>query len=47
MNAGKYLAAAVADGIYSSNSPALQDVRTMPGTNGRGWTDSNRNYQML
>jgi hypothetical protein len=44
VNAGKYLAAAVADGIYSSNSPALQYVRTMPGTNGRGWTDNNGNY---
>ena len=44
VNAGKYLAAAVADGIYSSNSPALQFVRTISGTNGRGWTDVNRNY---
>jgi hypothetical protein len=39
VNAGKYLAAAVADGIYSSNSPALNYVRTISGTNGRGWTD--------
>jgi hypothetical protein len=46
VNAGKYLAAAVADGIYSANSPALQYVRTMPGTNGRGWTDSNRNFNV-
>jgi hypothetical protein len=44
VNAGKYLAAAVADGIYSSNSPALQFVRTITGTNGRGWTDSNGNF---
>ncbi len=44
VNAGKYLAAAVADGIYSSNSPALQFVRTIAGTNGRGWTDGNRNF---
>ena len=44
VNAGKYLAAAVADGIYSSNSPALQYVRTLPGANGRGWTDNNTNF---
>jgi hypothetical protein len=44
VNLGKYLAAAVADGIYSANSPALQYVRTIGGTNGRGWTDSNGNY---
>ncbi len=44
INAGKYLAAAVADGIYSSNSPALNYVRTISGTNGRGWTDSNNNF---
>jgi hypothetical protein len=46
ITAGKYLAAAVADGIYSSNSPALQFVRTIAGTNGRGWTDSNGNYRV-
>jgi hypothetical protein len=46
VNAGKYLAAAVADGIYSSNSPALNFVRTISGTNGRGWTDVNRNFQV-
>lgn len=46
VNAGKYLAAAVADGIYSSNSPALQYVRTIAGANGRGWTDSNGNFQV-
>jgi hypothetical protein len=44
VNAGKYLAAAVADGIYSANSPALQYVRTIAGANGRGWTDSNNNF---
>jgi len=42
VNAGKYLAAAVADGIYSSMSPALNYVRTINGT--RGWTDSNQNF---
>lgn len=41
---GKYLAAATADGIYSSNSPAIQFVRTVGGTNGRPWTDANHNY---
>jgi hypothetical protein len=41
---GKYLSAATADGIYSSNSPAIQFVRTVGGTNGRGWTDANGNY---
>ncbi len=46
ITAGKYLAAAVADGIYSSMSPALQFVRTIAGTNGRGWTDSNGNYRV-
>jgi hypothetical protein len=44
VNAGKYLAAAVADGIYSSNSPALNYVRTISGANGRSWTDSNNNF---
>src|SRR6185436_6247996 len=44
VNAGKYLAAAVADGIYSANSPALQYVRTLPGANGRSWTDNNTNF---
>jgi hypothetical protein len=46
VNAGRYLAAAVADGIYSSQSPALQFVRTISGANGRGWTDANGNYQV-
>ena len=41
---GKYLAAATADGIYSANSPAIQFVRTVGGTNGRPWTDANGNY---
>jgi hypothetical protein len=44
VNAGKYLAAAVADGIYSSNSPALNYVRTIAGANGRSWSDSNGNF---
>jgi hypothetical protein len=44
VNGGKYLAAAVADGIYSSNSPALQYVRSITGTNGRAWTDANQNF---
>jgi hypothetical protein len=44
VNAGKYLAAAVADGIYSANSPALNYVRTIAGANGRAWTDSNGNF---
>ena len=42
VNAGEYLAAAVADGIYSSMSPALNYVRTINGT--RGWTDTNGNF---
>jgi hypothetical protein len=41
---GRYLAAAVASGIYSAASPALQFVRNISGTNGRGWTDANGNY---
>jgi hypothetical protein len=45
-NAGRYLAAATADGVYSSASPALQFVRTIAGANGRGWTDANGNYQV-
>ena len=43
---GKYLAAATADGIYSSNSPAIQFVRTVGGLNGRAWTDANKNYKV-
>ena len=41
VSAGKYLSAATADGIYSSQSPGLQlrpDARTVP------WTDSNGNF---
>jgi hypothetical protein len=45
-NAGRYLAAATADGVYSSASPALNFVRNIGGANGRGWTDSNRNYEV-
>jgi hypothetical protein len=44
MSLGKYLTAATADGIYSSNSPAIQFVRTVGGANGRAWTDANGNY---
>src|SRR5262249_47194749 len=46
VNAGKYLAAATADGIYSANSPALKLVTQLTGANGRGWTDLNNNYQV-
>jgi hypothetical protein len=45
-NAGRYLAAAVASGVYSSASPALQFVRNIGGANGRGWTDANGNYEV-
>ena len=44
LNAGRYLSAATADGIYSANSPALKLVTQIAGANGRGWTDSNANY---
>ena len=40
-SAGRYLAAATADGIYSSQSPAGNFVRTV---SNRAWTDSNANY---
>jgi hypothetical protein len=40
-SAGKYLQAATADGVYSSQSPAGKFVRAV--TN-RAWTDSNRDY---
>jgi hypothetical protein len=40
-SAGRYLSAATADGVYSSQSPAGNFVRTV--TN-RSWTDSNGNY---
>ena len=39
-SAGKYLAAATADGIYSSQNQGLNYVRTAS----RPWTDSNVNY---
>ena len=45
-SAGRYLAAATADGVYSSASPALNYVRTIAGANGRGWTDSNGDYEV-
>ena len=38
---GRYLSAATADGVYSSQSPAGNFVRTV--TN-RAWTDSNGNF---
>ena len=41
-SAGKYLAAATADGIYSSQNQGLNFVRTA----NRAWTDSNGNYQV-
>jgi Carboxypeptidase regulatory-like domain len=46
VNVGKYLEAATADAIYSSNNPAARIV-TRIGSGGaaaRGWTDGNRNY---
>jgi hypothetical protein len=46
VNVGKYLEAATADVIYSSNNPAARIV-TRIGSGGalaRGWTDGNRNY---
>jgi hypothetical protein len=46
LNAGRYLSAATTDGVYSSNNPALKLVTQLSGTNGRGWTDSNGNYQV-
>jgi len=39
-SAGRYLAAATADGIYSSQSPGANFVRSV---NNRAWTDSNGN----
>ena len=39
-SAGRYLAAATADGVYSSQSPAGKFVRTV---NNRAWTDGNGN----
>jgi hypothetical protein len=46
LNLGKYLGAATADGIYSANSPALKLVTQLTGANGRGWTDTNRNFSV-
>jgi hypothetical protein len=40
-SAGRYLSAATADGIYSSQSPGGNFVRTV---NNRSWTDSNANF---
>jgi carboxypeptidase family protein len=40
ISAGKYLSAATADGIYSSQNQGLNFVRTAS----RAWTDSNGNY---
>jgi len=42
-SAGRYLSAATADGIYSSQSPGANFVRSV--TN-RSWTDSNGNYNV-
>jgi hypothetical protein len=46
VNVGRYLAAATTDGVYSANNPALKLVTQIAGANGRGWTDSNGNYQV-
>lgn len=46
VNAGRYLAAATTDGVYSANNPALKLVTQIAGGNGRGWTDANGNYQV-
>jgi hypothetical protein len=46
LNVGRYLAAATTDGVYSANNPALKLVTQISGANGRGWTDSNGNYQV-
>ena len=46
INTGRYLAAATTDGIYSANNPALKLVTQISGAGGRGWTDSNNNYQV-
>jgi hypothetical protein len=46
INAGRYLAAATTDGIYSANNPALKLVTQISGAGGRGWTDGNRNYEV-
>ena len=46
LNAGRYLAAATTDGVYSANNPALKLVTQIAGANGRGWTDGNGNYEV-
>lgn len=46
INAGRYLAAATTDGVYSANNPALKLVTQIAGAGGRGWTDGNRNYEV-
>ena len=46
INAGRYLSAATTDGVYSSNNPALKLVTSISGSTGRGWTDSNGNYEV-
>jgi hypothetical protein len=48
VNGGKYLEAATADSIYSSNNPAVRIV-TRIGSGGaaaRGWDDANRNFEV-
>jgi hypothetical protein len=47
INAGKYLEAATADSIYSSNNPAARIVTRVgsgAGSAARGWEDTNGNY---
>jgi hypothetical protein len=47
VNVGKYVEAATADVIYSSNNPAARIVTRVgsgPGSPPRGWDDANRNY---
>jgi hypothetical protein len=47
VNAGRYLEAATADVIYSSNNPAARIVTRVgsgTGSAARGWTDGNGNY---
>jgi hypothetical protein len=41
LNVGKYVQAATADAIYTSNNPAARIVTRI---NSRGWVDGNRNY---
>jgi hypothetical protein len=47
VNLGKYVEAATADVIYSSNNPAARIVTRVgsgAGSAARGWTDGNKNY---